>query len=132
MDLIIKSVARIIFPFMLLVGAYIAAMGHLSPGGGFPAGVVIGSAVAMMVLVYSEGDIEHRLTREELVDIKSVSGLILVITIVSMGTKFRMELLSTQTYLNLWSGGFTMMLNLTGMLMVITAMVTLIYAIVKE
>jgi multicomponent Na+:H+ antiporter subunit B len=131
-DLIIKSVARIVFPVMLLIGAYIAITGHLSPGGGFPAGAVIGTAVAMMILVYSEGDIEHRLNQEELVDIKSVSGLILVITILSMGMKFRLELLSTQSYLSLWSGGFTMLLNLTGMFMVITAIVTLIYAIVKE
>ncbi len=132
MDVLIKTVARIMFPLMLLLGAYIAINGHLSPGGGFPAGAVIGTAIAMMVLVYSEGDVEHRLTREELVDIKSVSGLILVIMIMSMGMKFRFELLSTQTYLSLWSGGFTVLLNIAGMLMVITAIVTLIYAIVKE
>ena len=132
MDMLIKTVTRIMFPLMLLLGAYIAINGHLSPGGAFPAGAVIGAAIAMMVLVYSEGDVEHRLTQEELVDIKSVSGLILVIMIMSMGMKFRFELLSTQTYLNLWSGGFTMLLNITGMFMVITAIVTLIYAIVKE
>ena len=117
---------------MLLLGAYIAITGHLSPGGGFPAGAIIGSAIAMMVLVYSEGDVEHRLTQEELVDIKAVSGLILVIMILSMGMKFRFELLSSQTYFTLWSGGFTMILNMTGMFMVITAIVTLIYALVKE
>ena len=132
MDMLIKTVTRIMFPLMLLLGAYIAINGHLSPGGGFPAGAIIGTAIAMMVLVYSEGDVEHRLTQEELVDIKSVSGLILVIMIMSMGMKFRFELLSIQTYLNLWSGGFTMLLNITGMFMVITAIVTLIYAIVKE
>jgi multicomponent Na+:H+ antiporter subunit B len=132
MDVLIKTVTRMMFPLMLLLGAYIAINGHLSPGGGFPAGAIIGTAVAMMVLAYSEGDVEHRLTQEELVDIKSVSGLILVIMILSMGMKFRFELLSTQTYLSLWSGGFTMLLNITGMFMVITAVVTLIYAIVKE
>jgi multicomponent Na+:H+ antiporter subunit B len=132
MDVLIKTVARIMFPFMLLLGTYIAVNGHLSPGGGFPAGAVIGTAIAMMVLVYSEGDVEHRLTQRELVDIKSVSGIILVIMILSMGRKFRVELLSTQSFFNIWSGGFTLLLNLTGMFMVITAIVTLIYAIVKE
>lgn len=132
MDVLIKTVARIMFPFMLLLGAYIALNGHLSPGGGFPAGAAIATAIAMMVLVYSEGDVEHRLTQRELVDIKSVSGIILVIMIVSMGLKLREYFLSTQTSFNLWSGGLTMLLNTTGMFMVITAIVTLIYAIVKE
>jgi multisubunit Na+/H+ antiporter MnhB subunit len=132
MDVLVKAVARILFPFMLLLGAYIALNGHLTPGGAFPAGAVISTAIAMMVLVFSEGDVEHRLTQRELVDIKSVSGIILVILILTMGVKFREELLSTQTSLTLWSGGFTMLLNVTGMFMVITAIVTLIYAIVKE
>jgi len=52
--------------------------------------------------------------------------------IVSLGIKFREEMLSTQSNFSLWSGGFTMILNVTGMFMVITAIVTLIYAIVKE
>lgn len=132
MDVLIKTVARIMFPFMLLLGSYIALNGHLSPGGGFPAGAVIATAIAMMVLVFSEGDVEHRLTQRELVDIKSVSGIILVILIVSMGIQLREELLLTQNFFSLWSGGSTILLNITGMFMVITAIVTLIYAIVKE
>ena len=70
MDVLIKTASRIMFPFMLLLGSYIAIHGHLSPGGGFPAGAAIGTAIALMVLVYSEGDVEHRLTQRELVDIK--------------------------------------------------------------
>ncbi len=132
MDVVIKTVSRIMFPFMLLLGSYIALTGHISPGGGFPAGAIIGTAIAMLVLVFSEGDVEHRLTQRELVDIKSVSGIILVIMIISLGFNFRGLLLSTQTGFSLWSGGFTPLLNVTGMFMVITAIVTLIYAIVKE
>jgi multicomponent Na+:H+ antiporter subunit B len=132
MDVVIKTATRILFPLMLLLGAYIAVNGQLSPGGGFPAGAVIATSIAMMVMVFSEGDVEHKLTKRELVDIKSVSGIILVIMIVSMGMKYREEILSTQTFFQLWSGGFTVLLNVTGMLMVITALVTLVYAIVKE
>jgi multisubunit Na+/H+ antiporter MnhB subunit len=132
MDDLIKTVARIMFPFMLLLGSYIALNGHLSPGGGFPAGAVIATSIAMMVLAFSEGDVEHRLTQRELVDIKSVSGIILVIMIISLGISVREDLLATQTTFSLWSGGSTILLNITGMFMVITAIVTLIYAIVKE
>jgi multicomponent Na+:H+ antiporter subunit B len=132
MDIVIKTVSRIMFPFMLLLGSYIAINGHLTPGGGFPAGAAIATAIAMMVLVFSEGDIEHRLTKRELVDIKSVSGLVMIVMIMVIGAGFRQELLSTQNFMRLWSGGLTPILNITGMFMVITAIVTLIYAIVKE
>ena len=132
MDVLIKTVARIMFPLMLLLGSYIAIGGHLSPGGGFPAGAVIGTAIAMLVLVFNQGDVEHRLTERELVDIKAVSGIILIILIVSLGIKYRAELLSSQAYFHIWSGGFTPFLNITGMFMVVTAMITIIYALVKE
>ena len=132
MDDLIKTAARIMFPFMLLLGSYIALYGHLGPGGGFPAGAVIATSIAMMVLVFSEGDVEHRLTKRELVDIKSVSGIILVIMIISLGIGIREEIQVTQGNFSLWGGGLTILLNVTGMFMVITAIVTLIYAIVKE
>jgi multicomponent Na+:H+ antiporter subunit B len=132
MDVLIKTISRIMFPFILLLGAYISLTGHLTPGGGFPAGAIIATAIAMMVLVYSEGDVEHRLTQRELVDIKSVSGIILVVMTISLGVNLRNEILSTQSLFELWSGGSTILLNITGMFMVITALVTVIYAIVKE
>jgi multicomponent Na+:H+ antiporter subunit B len=131
-DLIIKTTSRILFPFVLLMGIYVAIHGHISPGGGFSGGAIIATGFALLVIAYTEGDVEHRFTKGELVDIKAVSGLILLILIISMGFAWRMELLRTQTPLALWSGGFTPLLNITGALMVITAIVTIIYALVKE
>ncbi len=132
MDLIIKTTSRILFPFVLLIGIYVALYGHISPGGGFSAGAIIATGFALLVIAYTGGDVEHRFTKEELVDIKAVSGLILVILIISMGFAWRMELLKTQVPLQIWSGGFTPLLNITGALMVITAIVTIVYALVKE
>lgn len=42
--------SRVLLPFIVLVGAYIVIHGHLSPGGGFPGGVLIATAVFVVFL----------------------------------------------------------------------------------
>lgn len=38
---ILKTGGRVLYPFIFLFGWYVVAHGHLSPGGGFPGGVII-------------------------------------------------------------------------------------------
>ncbi|MGC8816752.1 MAG: MnhB domain-containing protein [Candidatus Hadarchaeum sp.] len=52
MTVIVKTISRILFPFIFLFGIYIVVHGHLTPGGGFPGGVIIAAAVAMLILAY--------------------------------------------------------------------------------
>ncbi len=52
MTVIVKTISRIMFPLIFLFGTYIIFHGHLTPGGGFPGGVIIAAAVAMLVLAY--------------------------------------------------------------------------------
>ena len=132
MDTIVKSASRILFPFVLLLGVYIAVHGHLSPGGAFPSGAVIATAFALLVIAYTESDVEHRLTKHELIDMKSVAGIILVILILNIGYKSRFDIMNTQVISELWSGGFTPFLNVAGMFMVITAIVMIIYTMMRE
>ncbi len=132
MDIIVRTVSRILFPLIILIGSFTALHGHLTPGGAFPAGAIIATGFALLVLVFSEGDVEHKLTRNELIDLKSVSGILLIILILSIGATFRENLLSTQIPLNIWSGGFTLFSNIAGMFMVITAIVLIIYSMVRE
>lgn len=132
MDIIVKSASRVLFPFILLFGVYIAVHGHLGPGGAFPAGAVIATGFALLVIAYTEADVEHRLTKHELIDIKSVAGIILVILILNIGYKSRFDIINTQSFFNLWSGGFTPFLNFAGMFMVITALVMIIYTMMRE
>ncbi len=63
MTVIVKTVARILFPIMILFGIYVILHGHVTPGGGFPGGVIIATGVALLLLAYgsevSEGTIGH-------------------------------------------------------------------------
>ncbi len=46
-DPIVKNVARFIVPFLLVFGIYLLLNGHLSPGGGFSAGAVMGAGLIL-------------------------------------------------------------------------------------
>jgi len=49
-SIILQTAAQWLLPVLLLFGVYIIAHGHLSPGGGFQGGVVMASAVILLVL----------------------------------------------------------------------------------
>ena len=132
MDTIIKETTKIVFPFILVYGLYIALHGHLTPGGGFAAGAIIGSAFALLVISFDEKDVEHKLTMHELIDLKSVSCLLMLLVISKLGYHYRDALIESQTIFHLWSGGFTMMMNIAGTLMVAIAIILIIYSMEKE
>jgi multicomponent Na+:H+ antiporter subunit B len=52
MSKIVKTMASIIFPFIMIYGLYIIAHGHLTPGGGFQGGAVVASGLAMIIVAF--------------------------------------------------------------------------------
>jgi len=52
--LIMETTTKHLFPLVLLFGAYIFIHGHLTPGGGFPAGVIIATGYFMMFIAQRE------------------------------------------------------------------------------
>lgn len=74
-SLVLSTGCRALFPFILLLGAYLFLHGHLTPGGGFQGGAVIGSAFLLVYLGYPESRISTTST-----DItESLGGFALVI-----------------------------------------------------
>ncbi|MFP4478678.1 MAG: MnhB domain-containing protein [Candidatus Izemoplasmatales bacterium] len=51
-DIIIKNITRIIIPFAQIYGIFIILNGHISPGGGFAGGAVIGTTLILYTLVF--------------------------------------------------------------------------------
>ncbi len=47
---ILKTGSHLLFPFMFLFGIYIIAHGHLTPGGGFPGGVIIATGFFIVLM----------------------------------------------------------------------------------
>jgi len=57
---ILQFGGRFLRPFIVLVGVYIVAHGHLSPGGGFPGGVLIATAIFILILTGESVRMPHR------------------------------------------------------------------------
>lgn len=47
---IVRVIANKLSPLLLLFGLYLSTYGQLSPGGGFQGGVIIGSAMALLMV----------------------------------------------------------------------------------
>jgi len=66
--------AILLFPLILLFGAYIFVHGHLTPGGGFQGGAVIASGFLLMYLAFPKQSINKKSSSV----VESLSGLIFV------------------------------------------------------
>ena len=56
---LIQTGAKVIFPFTVLLGAYVFIHGHLTPGGGFQGGAIIATGFLLMLISYRKFFIEH-------------------------------------------------------------------------
>jgi multicomponent Na+:H+ antiporter subunit B len=49
-NVIIKTVCRLLIPFIQLFALYVIAHGHYSPGGGFQGGVILGASIILLAI----------------------------------------------------------------------------------
>lgn len=59
---ILQSAADILFPFLIIVGAYIILHGHLTPGGGFQGGAILAAAFFVPVLASPASSLNHKVS----------------------------------------------------------------------
>jgi len=62
-DLIVTNTVRLVVPVIQLFAFYVLAHGHVSPGGGFQGGVVMGASFILIALAW---DLDHALVRMSL------------------------------------------------------------------
>ena len=51
-DVIVVQIVRFLLPFVMLFGIYVILNGHLSPGGGFSGGAIIGAGLILHSIAY--------------------------------------------------------------------------------
>jgi len=73
-SLILRTGSCLLFPLILLFGAYIFVHGHLTPGGGFQGGAIIASGFLLMYLAFPKQSINKKSSSIA----ESLSGLIFV------------------------------------------------------
>lgn len=59
---ILKVAADMLFPFLLVLGAYIIVHGHLTPGGGFQGGAILAAAFFIPILASPASPLDHRMS----------------------------------------------------------------------
>ena len=117
MSLIVKTVTGWLKAFILLFGMYIVIYGHLTPGGGFSGGVVVGCAFILLML--AEGrQVAARSARPAIVaELDSVGALIFLgVALVGIGVAgvFFKNFIETSAaaHFKLFSGGTILISNI--------------------
>lgn len=54
MSLIVKTITRFLFGFIIVFGASIVLYGHITPGGGFAGGVMLACAFILLMLAFGK------------------------------------------------------------------------------
>lgn len=75
MSTIVKTIANISFPLIMIYGLYVIAHGHLTPGGGFQGGAVVASALVLMLVAYGSDWIEGKIKEKNLSVFESLGAL---------------------------------------------------------
>ena len=75
-DLVLRVVAKVFIPFMLLFALYVQFHGELGPGGGFQAGVIIAAAIIFYALIFGLPD-ARRLLPEPVVETMMAGGVLI-------------------------------------------------------
>jgi len=62
MTIIVKTISSWVKVLIFLFGIYIVLFGHLTPGGGFAGGVILGSSYVLLMLAFGRGFVEKSLS----------------------------------------------------------------------
>jgi len=71
--LVLRVIAKLLIPFILLFGLYVQTHGDYGPGGGFQAGVIFGAGFVLYALIFG------------LDTMRRVAPLRVIVTLVSVG-----------------------------------------------
>ncbi|MCK5856045.1 MAG: Na(+)/H(+) antiporter subunit B [Bacteroidales bacterium] len=101
---LLQAGSKLIFPAILMLGAYVFIHGHLTPGGGFQGGAIIATGFLLMMMAYQD----YRVSHSVLVWVESLAGITFAgigMWGLLLGNTFLENFLPIGTLNNLFSGG---------------------------
>ncbi len=131
MDIIVKTITKGLFPFILLFGVYVIVHGHLSPGGSFPGGAMVVVGLALIGIVFGLKKAE-RVIKEDTAHIMEGVMAFFMVFLVLMETLVRNLLAPTGFLFHLWSAQQVLLLNMFGGIMVVMALSIVVFLLLKE
>lgn len=122
---VLREISKIVIPCIQIFGIYIIFYGHLSPGGGFAGGTILGVSLILFRIIYGSTIGKNKLTSSKL--IKCQCGAIILYgflkgySFISGGSHLELPGPPLGTPGNILSGGFLLPLNiLVGIIVAIT------------
>ena len=114
MSEIVKGIARIVFPFIVLYSISLILYGHITPGGGFAGGVVLTGGFVLLLLAFGKEYVFHFLPLDiaKSLDSTGALGFLAIALMGLLGGTFFYNLLPKGTLFNLWSAGTIMLSNI--------------------
>ncbi len=131
---IIKTIAQKLFPFIVLFGFYLISHGHLSPGGGFQGGVVLGTAIILLALSHSIEQTEKKF-KSRWLNVLEKLGILTLIFLGLLGIFFGYSFLGNFLPLGkpgqIASGGLMLPFNIAIGIKVAAGVSAIFYALIK-
>ncbi len=128
---IVTAGSKLLFPAIILLGAYVFIHGHLTPGGGFQGGVIIATGFLLMLLAYRNYSVSHVI----LSIVESIAGItfagIGLLGLIYGGT-FLQNFLPVGVLNNVFSGGIIPIIYIAVGFKVAAELTGVIYTILHE
>ncbi|MGA1843159.1 MAG: MnhB domain-containing protein [bacterium] len=138
-SLVIQTVTRMMIPFLLMFGLSVMAHGHLTPGGGFQGGVIIGASFILLGLAFNK-DEGRRAVPEGKIKCLASSGILVYMIVGLVGIVAGYSFLANRSINfppvgelgGLFSGGTLMWINIGVGITVSGVAIELFYAFLEE
>jgi multicomponent Na+:H+ antiporter subunit B len=131
MDVIVRTASKVLLPFIIVFGVYIIFHGHLTPGGSFPGGAVMASAVALFAVAFGIDKTQELISKDTARKIEAVAALGLLMVII-FENFIRNIVLPIQIPFTVYSAGPTMMSNVIGGVMVASVLIVLVLFYMRD
>lgn len=137
-DLIVRNISRMIIPFIQIYGLFVIFHGHLSPGGGFPGGAILGASIILYTLAFGSEKGNAKMPHSTSKWLES-GAIMLYILIGLVGIFAGYVFLTNKTagfYMgeagDIFSGGFIPFITLAIGIKVGSTMITLFHTMIEE
>jgi multicomponent Na+:H+ antiporter subunit B len=124
-SVILRRVSRVMIPVIQLFGIYVVLHGHLSPGGGFAGGTILGVSLILYRFVFGKRSAKRRFPPKVLTALigasLSIYGVMKGYSFLSGGSHLNWPMPPHGVPGNIFSGGFLLPLNIVvGVVVAIT------------
>ena len=135
-DLVLQTVVKLLIPFIQMYGIFIITNGHLSPGGGFAGGTILGSSIILYALAFHVEDAlaHYSRSRAKMMESAGVVAFTLIglFGIIRGGHFLSNNIWGLGETGTLFSGGIILPITLAIGIKVASTMITLFFHLLEE